>query len=77
VPESTAFKKLVYPLNDLLKAKARLDRALSMTEQAWPYTHQCWIDQLNLTDKLNQLTDEPTKLLEKHRLAAEPVSNND
>jgi hypothetical protein len=61
VPESKVIKDLVVPLNRLLAAKDRLANALAMTEQAWPYTHQCWIDQLNDLD-------EPTHLLEKHSL---------
>jgi hypothetical protein len=61
VPASTEdIKDLIKPLNKLLAAKDRLANALAMTEQAWPYTHQCWIDQLNGL--------EPTKLLEAHRL---------
>jgi hypothetical protein len=60
VPDST-LKDLIIPLNKLLEAKDRLANALAMTEQAWPYAHQCWIDQLNEYQ-------EPTKLLNDHRI---------
>jgi hypothetical protein len=50
-------KKILIPLNELLKANDRLESAIEATRQHWPHVEKCWIDQL-----------EPTKLLSDHRL---------
>jgi hypothetical protein len=52
-------KKILIPLNELLKANDRLGSAIEATRQHWPHVKKCWID---------HVLNEPTKLLEDHRL---------
>ncbi len=52
-------KSLLLPLNKLLEANDRLNAALDKTTEMWKTAaDKCWIDQMN----------EPTPLLEKHRI---------
>jgi hypothetical protein len=51
-------KKILIPLNELLKANDRLESAIEATRLHWSHVQQCWIDQMG----------EPTKLLEDHRI---------
>jgi hypothetical protein len=52
-------KNLLFPLNKLLEANDRLEAALDNTAEMWKTgPDKCWIDQIN----------EPTPLLEKHRI---------
>jgi hypothetical protein len=58
VPEPLGDNQIIVDLNKLLEANDRLDAALDATISQWPFTAKCWVDQIN----------EPTILLEKHRL---------
>jgi hypothetical protein len=51
-------KKILIPLNELLKANDRLESAIEATRKHWPHVEKCWIDHVI----------EPTKLLEDHRI---------
>jgi hypothetical protein len=51
-------KKILIPLNELLKANDRLESAIEATRKHWSHVQKCWIDHVT----------EPTKLLEDHRI---------
>jgi hypothetical protein len=58
-------KEILIPLNSLLEANDRLDAALDATVKTWPTTPKCWIDHVN----------EPTPMLEKHRIRDGKISS--